>query len=105
MSHRFQCVVPAVLAVTLILSGCGNADDENSLTGAFNKSFDESWTTEFLAGCVTESTKAGATEEAATPICNCLGEELDKSLDGLGEKMNPPQAKLDAATEICLGDI
>ncbi len=105
MSHRFHCVVPVALAVTLILSGCGNADDENSLTGAFNKSFDESWTTEFLAGCVTESTKAGATEEAATPICNCLVEELGKSLDGLGEKMNPPEAKLDAATEICLGDI
>lgn len=95
----------AVLTFSLALTACGSADDENSLTGAFNKSFDESWGTEFVAGCVTESTKAGATAADATPVCNCLAEELGKNLDGISEKMNPPEAKLDAATEICLGDI
>lgn len=94
----------AVLPAMLLLAACGSADDENSLTGAFNKSFDEGWNTEFVAGCISESKKAGATEADATPICNCLAEELDKSLDGITEKMNPPQEKLEAATKICIGD-
>ncbi len=105
MPARSRLVVPLLLAATLALSACGSADDDNSLTGAFNKSFDESWNTEFVAGCVTESKKAGAPESQATPICNCLAEELGKTLDGISEKMNPPEAKLEAATEICLGNI
>lgn len=105
MLRKFRVTIPSVLAATLILSACGSADDENSIAGAFNKSFDESWSTEFVAGCVTESQKAGATEADATPICTCLAEELDKSLDGITEKMNPPEPKLEAATEICIGNI
>lgn len=105
MLGQLRFTIPWIVVVTLGLSACGSADDENSITGAFNKSFDESWNTEFVAGCVTESQKAGATEAAATPICNCLVEELGKTLDGISEKMNPPQAKLEAATEICLGNL
>ncbi|MEP2101454.1 MAG: hypothetical protein ABJP02_02370 [Parasphingorhabdus sp.] len=105
MTLKSRTLLPTILVLPLVLSACGSADDENSLTGAFSKGFDESWGTEFVAGCVTESKKAGATEADATPICNCLAEELGKSLDGISEKMNPPEAKLEAATEICLGDI
>ncbi|WP_422345638.1 hypothetical protein [Parasphingorhabdus sp.] len=93
------------LTIPFALIACGSADDENSLAGSFAKGFDESWNTEFVAGCVSESKKAGASEADATPVCTCLAEELDKSLDGMSEKMNPPEAKLDAAMEICLADI
>ncbi|MEP3224941.1 MAG: hypothetical protein ABJO01_03120 [Parasphingorhabdus sp.] len=95
----------ALLATTSLISACGSADDENSLAGAFNQSFNESWNSEFVVGCVSEAKKAGALEADATPVCTCMAEELDKSLDGIGEKMNPPDAKLDAATQICLGDL
>ncbi|GAA0485508.1 hypothetical protein GCM10009096_30300 [Parasphingorhabdus litoris] len=105
MPRKSRFVASAILATCLTLSACGSADDEDSLTGAFTKGFDESWNSEFVAGCVTESKKAGATEADATPICTCLAKELDKSLDGISEKMNPPEAKLEAASEICLGEL
>lgn len=105
MLRKSSFIIPSILVATLALAACGSADDENSLTGSFSKSFDESWNKEFVAGCVTESKKAGATEAAAAPVCDCLAKELNKTLDGMGEKMNPPEAKLEAATEICFGDI
>ncbi|QTD55081.1 hypothetical protein [Parasphingorhabdus cellanae] len=105
MPSNYLFRVPAVLTATFILSACGSADDENSLTGAFNKNFNESWNTEFVAGCVAEATKAGAAEADATPLCDCMAKELNEKLDGIGEKMNPPQEKLEAAGEICFGSI
>ena len=105
MLNKYPILPVLVFAPLLCLTACGSADDENSFTGAFNKGFEESWNKEFVAGCVAESVKVGASETDSRPICECLAGELEKSLEGISEKMNPPEAKLEAATKVCMPDL
>ena len=85
----------------LALASCGSADDENSMSGAFNKGFEESWSTEFVKGCVSEAVRVGAAEAEATEACSCVGEKLLPTLDSFTEKMNPPQEKMETALKAC----
>ena len=90
-----------MVASCVALAACGSADDENSMSGAFNKGFEESWSTEFVKGCVSEAVKVGAAEAEATEACSCVGEKLLPTLDGFTEKMNPPQEKMEQALKAC----
>lgn len=71
----------------------------------FTKNFDEQWDKEFTESCVAESVAAGAPEEVSTELCNCVKDDLLTTLDGMVEKTNPPQDKMDAAIAKCTADI
>lgn len=83
------------------LASCGSADDENSFSGAMNKGFDEGWTKQFVESCVAEAVNVGAPQADATKACECVSGELLGKLDGMSEKINPPQEKMNAALQAC----
>lgn len=91
----------ALLISCMALMSCGSADDENSISGAMNKGFDEGWTEQFVESCVAEAVNVGAPQADATKACECVSGELLGKLDGMSEKINPPQDKMNAALQAC----
>lgn len=87
-------IITATATLVLTLSACGEGS-------AFDDEFNKSWSDEFTKTCVAEAVKVGAPEADAQPACECVTKELATSLDGMTEKLNPPQEKMNAALRAC----
>ena len=90
------------LGSLFLLSACGSSDDSQGSSGKFSEGFDKGWTTEFVKGCTSEAIKTGMPADESSKVCECMAKHLNKSLDNVAEKINPPEAKANAALEACM---
>ena len=95
----------------LSLAGCGGADQTGAnaegngpeKTGnAFTDGFNAQWYESFVDSCVTQATQMSVPQGEANEKCTCAADYLDKNLDNVVDKANPPMEKMQAAVKECL---